>query len=680
MLNLNATSTKESFSQALEDSDFRKSDFFPTNPTMMGDNQFKEFVTQVYQAYQAYQDHKHSMFESVFGRLDTMQHILSFTSEDKLNKLAPLRQVNKEWKQVCDGFLNHKWNLVRTILPIAMGDINKINKDRCSIIKFGALSEHICPQSVGGTNLKSTPINRENIEKITYDNALQIVWKEALLTELVRLNVPHLPDTDASAHDIRTFLQNCDALGQVTKLNLIGKNLSVIPPEFNLLTGLTTLYLSENRIEKIQNLSNLPLLTALDLSDNRIETIQNLSDLPRLTHLYLSRNRIEKIQNLSDLPRLTALYLSDNRIETIQNLSDLPRLTHLFLSNNRIKKIQNLSDLPRLTHLFLSNNRIETIQNLSDLPQLTTLSLRDNRIETIQNLSDLPLLTTLSLRDNRIEKIQNLSNLPRLTALFLSENTIEKIQNLSDLPLLTHLYLSNNRIEKIQNLSDLPLLTHLYLSNNRIEKIQNLSDLPLLTTLDLSDNRIEKIQNLSNLPRLNTLFLDGNILMLIPDEIVKKFADNPEIKLFNEQKNYKCTFQLAKLYQAIMKKESSTGLKEVFLSLDPKDRKLILDIIENKTNSSLHSQPAVRLSGMQPLSLIQTQKAFANPDHFYLAVQQSILKKLSSLTTEQKNKVYGKIYELAGSPITTGNLLDWADANAKKHIPRLADALAMCGV
>ena len=85
-----------------------------------------------------------------------MQHILSFTSEDKLNKLAPLRQVNKEWKHVCDGQLNHKWNLVnrKTKLPIAMGDINKINKDRCSIIKFGALSEHICPQSVGGTNLK----------------------------------------------------------------------------------------------------------------------------------------------------------------------------------------------------------------------------------------------------------------------------------------------------------------------------------------------------------------------------------------------------------------------------------------------------------------------------------------------------------------------------------------------
>ena len=59
---------------------------------------------------------------------------------------------------------------------------------------------------------------------------------------------------DASAHNIRMFLKNCDALGQVTKLNLRDKNLSVIPPEFNLLTGLTHLYLSKNRIEKIQNL------------------------------------------------------------------------------------------------------------------------------------------------------------------------------------------------------------------------------------------------------------------------------------------------------------------------------------------------------------------------------------------------------------------------------------------
>ena len=78
------------------------------------------------------------------------------------------------------------------------------------------------------------------------------------------------------------------------------------------------------------------------------------------------------------------------------------------------------------------------------------------------------------------------------------------------------------------------------------------------------------IQNLSNLPLLTQLSLNGNILMLIPDEIVQKFADNPEIKLFNEQKNHKCTFQLAKLYQAIMIQMPESKLIEMFSLLEEK--------------------------------------------------------------------------------------------------------------
>ena len=567
MLNLNVTSLNESFSQALQDSDFRKSDFFPASPPMMGDNQFKEFVTKVYQAYQ---DYKHSM---LFGRSDTMEHILYFASENKLNKLAPCRQVNKKWKHISDRLLNRKWNLIeqKTILPIAIGDINKINKDRCSIIKFGALSKHICPRSVGCTNLKSTPINPENIEKITYDNALQIVWREELLDKLAELNVQDLPGRYASADAIRMFLENCDALGQVTKLNLRDKNLSVIPREFNLLTGLTTLDLSKNRIETIQNLSNLPLLTALVLSDNRIETIENLSNLTKLTTLTLTNNKIETIQNLINLPVLNTLYLSHNGIKTIENLSNLTKLTTLFLSHNRIETIENLSDLKLLNHLDLSDNRIKTIENLGNLPMLNTLYLSNNRIETIESLR-----------------------------------------------------------------SDL---------------------LPELKELDLSNNRIERIQNLDNLQLLTKLYLDGNILMLIPDEIVQKFANNPEIKLFNEQKNYKCDFQLAKLYQAIMIPMSENKLIEMFSLLEQKDKQLILQLMEKKNQN------------------IEQMKAFEDLGCFQSAVQKTILNKFDSLSMEKQEEVYRTIYELAGSPIITDNPLNWAKANAKKHIPRLAEAL-----
>jgi hypothetical protein len=159
--------------------------------------------------------------------------------------------------------------------------------------------------------------------------------------------------------------------------------------------------------------------------------------------------------------------------------------------------------------------------------------------------------------------------------------------------------------------------------------------------------------------------------MFISDAILEKFSNLESIIIFNNQKQYPCQSVLAKLYQAIMKNEKPERLKEIFLSLDSEDRKLILEIIESKTHSSLQCQSAHHSSGMEPLSTIQIQKAFANLDHFYLAVQESILKKLDSLSIEEKEKVYEKIYKLAGSPAT-----GWKKTLIVENIPRLADVLA----
>ena len=315
---------------------------------------------------------------------------------------------------------------------------------------------------------------------------------------------------------------------------------------------------------------------------------------------------------------------------------------------------------------------------------LQTLNLQSNQLTHFEIPKECVGLQTLNLQSNQLTHFEIPKECVGLETLYLQSNQLTHFEIPKECVGLETLYLRSNQLTHFEIPKECVGLRWLDLENNQLTHFDIPKECVGLKTLDLRSNQLTHFEIPKECVGLKWLSLGnnqlvnghGNILMFISDSILEKFQDGKDIIIFNEQKKYPCQTPLAKLYQAIMKKESSTGLKEVFLSLDPKDRKLILDIIENKTNSSLHSQPAVRLSGMQPLSLIQTQKAFANPDHFYLAVQQSILKKLSSLTTEQKNKVYHKIYELAGSPATEDKR--WGETHVMDNIPRLADAIAIC--
>jgi hypothetical protein len=57
------------------------------------------------------------------------------------------------------------------------------------------------------------------------------------------------------------------------------------------------------------------------------------------------------------------------------------------------------------------------------------------------------------------------------------------------------------------------------------------------------------------------------------------------------------------------------------------------------------------------------------------AVEKVITNKLDRLTQEEKNGVYGTIYQLAGSPKNVSDR--WGEEHAKEYLPLLADALSL---
>lgn len=84
----------------------------------------------------------------------------------------------------------------------------------------------------------------------------------------------------------------------------------------------------------------------------------DLSSCIHLKVLYLHNNVLHKIENLTKLTQLTHLYLQWNQIDRIENLSSLKSLRTLFLGNNKISRLENLEKLTNLEELHIERQRL----------------------------------------------------------------------------------------------------------------------------------------------------------------------------------------------------------------------------------------------------------------------------------------------------------------------------------
>lgn len=81
--------------------------------------------------------------------------------------------------------------------------------------------------------------------------------------------------------------------------------------------NLTELYISENGIEKIENLEANKQLEILDLAKNKVSKIENISHLEELTDLWMNHNNVEKWQDVDEIKhnkKLDTIYLEANPI------------------------------------------------------------------------------------------------------------------------------------------------------------------------------------------------------------------------------------------------------------------------------------------------------------------------------------------------------------------------------
>ena len=275
------------------------------------------------------------------------------------------------------------------------------------------------------------------------------------VTEVIEIDPPLSTRTQAVRDAIVAAVPGVNSTAEVT-----GEQLAAI----------TALYLSNQNITSLKagDFDGLTTLSTLWLSNNSISDLSPLEDLTALTYLELYNNSISDLSPLEDLTTLTSLHLSGNSISDISLFEDLTSLTSLSLGYNSISDITKLKDLTSLTSLSLGANSISDISVLEELTSLTRLDLFDNSISDISILEDLTSLTHLHLSGNSISDISALEKLTSLTNLRLGRNAISDISALEDLTSLTILELFDNSISDISALEDLTSLTDVWLRDNPI--------------------------------------------------------------------------------------------------------------------------------------------------------------------------------------------------------------------
>ncbi|CAG7838354.1 unnamed protein product [Allacma fusca] len=191
-------------------------------------------------------------------------------------------------------------------------------------------------------------------------------------------SMPYLKSVNASKNDIQIFgdFRPPVALQHVN----FSRNKIFKVVNLDKLWALTEVNLSHNNLEIADGFEQCKSLRVLDLSHNQISNIRNL-DCKNLMALFLHNNKIQVIMDLTKCCNLRALSLAQNQIEVLDPLHNLTNLQELWLQSNKISDIHELrhfKSLLKLTSLFVEPNPFNSIglwrrMLIFTLPQLRAI-------------------------------------------------------------------------------------------------------------------------------------------------------------------------------------------------------------------------------------------------------------------------------------------------------------------
>jgi protein phosphatase 1 regulatory subunit 42 len=202
---------------------------------------------------------------------------------------------------------------------------------------------------------------------------------------------------------------------------------------------------TQRRRKEEEDKNFLRRLTHVNLTDKKIDAIQGLELCSNLQCLYLTDNRIQRIENLF-FENLTHLYLQDNNISVMQNFEPLKNLRKLFIGGNDIELIQGLEACVRLEELHVQAQRLPPDQPLmfcqnslhAIAESLLVLNAQKSNISQPSQFATLRSLERLDVSMNHISSFEEIGALfgdeacMNMNILEMRENPVSKQHKLRD--------------------------------------------------------------------------------------------------------------------------------------------------------------------------------------------------------------------------------------------------------
>uniref|UniRef100_A0A8C4TKJ3 Toll-like receptor 22 n=1 Tax=Erpetoichthys calabaricus TaxID=27687 RepID=A0A8C4TKJ3_ERPCA len=459
--------------------------------------------------------------------LDVSRNPLSHFSV-KANRLACLQTLDLSFLDSTDGL---QWEVSSTALTHTM---KRLYLSQSTIAAPGLLS---ILQTMVNSSVEYLKVSHLNLSQVPGVLQKVCLW-------FPKLQILYLQGNNFVRVEGTPF-ENCT---QVTSLELSWNGLEELSEGvFNGLNRLRRLFLSHNLLQTIPNLTGLASgLETLDLRNNQIEKIHlnDFAHLRNLRYLNLVGNKITTIQSqdFDGLHRLEQLKLGNNLILDIPEpfSSSLRNLKTLELFANKMSALRKgtFRNLHSLVSLKMADNQISQIEegSFQGLSKLKSLFLGGNKI-TMKTLNTwnvfggLSLLRELQMFDNelRCESDDDFQRPPflglkALTSLYFNSQRDDGLLNLpanslQGLPSLKRVYANNLNLNFIHpnTFTYTPHLQFLELTGNPLGHIDPsvFHATPNLRVLYLDSTRVQSLDFLihTNLTELQILTVDSNEIM-----------------------------------------------------------------------------------------------------------------------------------------------------------------------
>lgn len=183
----------------------------------------------------------------------------------------------------------------------------------------------------------------------------------------------HLRQVDLSKNSIRDVTPLVD-VPHILSLNLSVNNIENVDPWISgVLNHLLYLDLTGNKLTALPPLS-MPALKRASFAKNQITTCEAFTGHDKLESLDLSENCLEALIGIGNMPRLQTLNVGSNALKSVSDVDGLPALHTLNLSKNKFEQLTGAWDkMKNLQTLTLSGNDIKAAKALEPISTLQKL-------------------------------------------------------------------------------------------------------------------------------------------------------------------------------------------------------------------------------------------------------------------------------------------------------------------